>query len=49
MTIPNLRYTTEEVQGFEYSGLCLVAAEEPRSVEEAMIEICWREAMQAEM
>ena len=48
-TIPNLLDTTEEVQDFEYSGLCLVAAEEPRSVQEALTEQCWRQAMQAEM
>jgi len=41
--------TTEEVQDFEYSGLCLSAVGEPRSVEEAMTEMCWRQAMQAEM
>jgi hypothetical protein len=35
-TIPNLLDTTDEIHGMEYSGLCLVAAEEPRSVEEAM-------------
>ena len=48
-TIPNLLETTEELQDFEYSGICLVAAEEPRSVEEALAEQCWRQAMQAEM
>jgi hypothetical protein len=48
-TIPNLLDTTEEVLGFEYSGTCLVAVEEPRSVEEAMEDGCWRRAMQAEM
>ena len=41
--------TTEELQDFEYSGICLVAAEEPRSIEEALAEQCWRQAMQAEM
>ena len=40
--------TTEEVQ-MEYSGVCLVAAEEPSSVEQALSEICWRNAMKAEM
>jgi len=48
-TIPNLLETTEEMQGFEYSGLCLVAAEEPRMVDEALSENCWRQAMQSEM
>jgi hypothetical protein len=48
-TIPNLLDTTDELQDFEYSGLCLVAVEEPRSVEEALTEQCWRQAMQTEM
>ena len=48
-TIASLLEDTEEVQGFEYNGVCLVAAEEPRSVDEALKESCWREAMQAEM
>jgi hypothetical protein len=48
-TIPDLLETTEEVENYEYSGLCLLAAEEPRSVEEAMTEQCWREAMESEM
>jgi len=48
-TIPNLLETIKEMQGFEYSGLCLVAAEEPRSVNEALSENCWRQAMQLEM
>lgn len=26
-----------------------IATEEPRTVEEAMTEVCWREAMQAKM
>jgi len=47
-TIPNLLDTTEEVQ-MEYSGVCLVAAEEPSSVEQALSEICWRNAMKAKM
>lgn len=33
----------------EYSGMCLVAAEEPSSVEQALTELCWRNAMKAEM
>jgi hypothetical protein len=37
------------MQEFEYSGLCLVAAEEPRTVEEALSEDCWRKAMEVEM
>jgi len=48
-TITDLLDTTEEVQDFEYSGFCLSAVGEPRSVKEAMTELCWRQAMQAEM
>ena len=48
-TIPNLLETTEEMQGFEYIGLCLVAVEEPTSVDEALSKNCWRRAMQSEM
>lgn len=33
----------------EYSGLCLLAAEEPASVEEALSEAPWRQAMEEEM
>lgn len=33
----------------EYSGVCLVAAQEPSSVEEALGEDCWKQAMKAEM
>jgi hypothetical protein len=48
-TVQNLNDTTEEVQDFEYSGLYYLAAEEPASVEEALKEQCWRDAMVAEM
>ena len=48
-TIADLLDDTEEIQDFEYSGLCLVATKEPRSVQEAMSEECWRQAMRAEM
>jgi hypothetical protein len=48
-TVQNIHGTTEEVQGFEYSGLCLYAAEEPRGVDEALSEQCWRDAMQAKL
>ena len=40
---------TEEIQNFEYSGLCLLAADEPVSVEEALEDKCWRKAMEAEL
>lgn len=41
-TVFDLFDSTDEVINVEYSGLCLVAAEEPGSVEEAMTEHCWR-------
>jgi hypothetical protein len=40
---------TEEVEGYEYSGLCLLAADEPMSVEQALEETCWKDAMEAEL
>jgi len=48
-TISDLLDHTEEMTNVEYSGLCLVGAEAPSSVEEAMTAKSWREAMQAEM
>lgn len=48
-TVDNLNDTTEEIHGFEYSGLCYFAAEEPRSVEQALADECWRDAMMTEM
>lgn len=40
---------TEGVQNFEYSGLCLLAADEPANIEQALEEKCWRDAMSAEL
>ncbi|CAD6220964.1 unnamed protein product [Miscanthus lutarioriparius] len=48
-SLSNLYDTTEEIQNLEYSGLCLLAADEPPSVEEALEEECWRKAMEAEL
>jgi len=48
-TLQNIHDTTDEIHDFEYSGVCYIAAEEPRSVDEALSEQCWREAMMAEM
>jgi len=47
-TIPDLLESTEPYQ-LEYSGVCLVAAEEPCTVDQALSELCWRNAMKAEM
>ena len=48
-TMQNIIDTSEEVQDFEYSGLCYLAAEEPNSVGDALQEKCWRDAMVTEM
>jgi hypothetical protein len=48
-TLPNLFDTTEGIHDFEYSGLRLLAAEEPGSVEETLAATHWRRAMEAEM
>jgi len=47
--VSNIFDTTDEMTNLEYSGVCYFAAEEPRSVEAALNEQCWREAMVAEM
>ncbi|XP_066380736.1 uncharacterized protein [Miscanthus floridulus] len=47
--VADLLDSTEEMDDVEYSGLCLVAAGEPGSVEEAMTKDCWRKAMKVEM
>ena len=43
---PNPIYTDED---YDYSGLCLLTAEEPASAEEALGEPAWKRAMQEEM
>jgi len=48
-TLSNLYDTTDEIHDYEFSGVCLYAAEEPRSVEEALLEQCWKDAMMTEM
>jgi hypothetical protein len=48
-TLANINDTTNEITDFEYSGVCYLAAEEPRSIETALNEQCWRKAMEAEM
>ena len=48
-TVSNIFDTTDEMTNLEYSGVCYFAAEEPRSVEAALNEQCWREAMVAEV
>jgi hypothetical protein len=48
-TLTDLFDSTEKVHDFEYSGVCMLAADEPVSVEEALEEECWKKAMQEEM
>jgi len=48
-TIPDLLETTEAMQDLQYSGVCLVAAQEPMSIEEVLSEQSWRKAMEKEM
>uniref|UniRef100_A0ACD6A2Q2 Uncharacterized protein n=1 Tax=Avena sativa TaxID=4498 RepID=A0ACD6A2Q2_AVESA len=43
---PNPKYTDND---YDYSGLCLLAAEEPASVDEALEDPVWKKAMQEEM
>jgi hypothetical protein len=40
---------TQEVHDFEYSALCLLVADEPISVESALTEKCWSEAMTSKL
>ena len=48
-TVADLLDSTEIMENVECSAVCLVAAGEPSSVEEAMTEECWRNAMKVEM
>lgn len=48
-TMQNILDTSEEVQDFEYSGLCYLAGEEPHSIGDALGDKCWRDAMVIEM
>lgn len=33
----------------EYNGVCMLAADEPANVEQALEETCWKDAMRAEL
>ena len=41
--------STDVIIDFEYSGVCMLAADEPANVEQALEEHCWKQAMDAEM
>lgn len=47
--LSDLLDNTDEVEGYEYSGLCFLAADEPTSVEHALEEYCWKDAMKAKL
>jgi hypothetical protein len=48
-SLTELYDSTDEIHGFEYSGFCLLAADELVSVQQALEEECWRKVMQTEM
>jgi hypothetical protein len=39
-TLTNIYNSTKEMLDFEYSGLCMLAADEPLSVEQALEQGC---------
>jgi hypothetical protein len=41
--------STDQVFDFEYSGVCMLATDEPTSVDQALEQACWRQAMEEEM
>jgi len=48
-TLSELFDETHEVEDYEYSNMCLLAADEPVSVDEALEEECWKSAMETEL
>ena len=48
-TLNDLYDNTEELENLQYSGLCLLAADEPASVDEALGEKVWKKAMETEL
>jgi hypothetical protein len=48
-TLNDLFDHTDEVENYEYSGTCLLAADEPVSMDEALEQSCWKDAMEAEL
>jgi hypothetical protein len=45
----NLYDTTKEIQNYEYSGVCLLAADEPANIDEDLKDDCWRKAIKAKL
>ena len=48
-TLTELYDQTDQIQDYEYSGVCMLAADEPVNVEQALEEECWRQAMRDEL
>jgi hypothetical protein len=48
-TLTDVYNSIEEMLDFEYSGVCMLAADEPSSVEQALEQGCWRKAMEEEL
>jgi len=48
-TLTDLFENTHVITDFEYSGVCMLPADEPTNVEPALEENCWKEAMEADM
>jgi hypothetical protein len=48
-TLTDLFDHTDEVENYEYNGTCFLAADEPVSVEDALEQSCWKDAMQSEL
>lgn len=48
-TLDDLFDHTEVLHDYEYSGLCLLAADEPMGVDDALEEDCWVDVMKSEL
>lgn len=48
-SLNDLYDSTDQDLDFEYSGVCMLAADEPTSVDQALEQACWRQAMEEEM
>ena len=48
-TLNDLFDSTEELYDYEYNGVCMLAIDEPTSVDEALEEQCWIDAMKTEL
>ena len=48
-TLNDLLDSTDEIQDYDYSGVCLLAADEPNGVDDALQQKCWVDAMNNEL